>query len=302
MDFTHLPFTLRQLQYAVAVADERSFRRAAEACHVSQPSLSAQVAELEGALGVQLFERDRTGVLLTQAGEALVERSRRLLVEARDVGELARRFVDPLSGMLRFGVIPTLGPYLLPEIVPGLRKAFPKLTLLWTEAKTGSIVEALGRGELDVAILAREAELGDLEHVELSVDPFVLAAPRGHRLSRAKGPVSIDELAGERVLLLDDGHCFRDQALSFCSSARLDELNFRATSLPTLVQMVASGLGVTLLPAIAVATETRGLRLAVREIASPAPGRTIVLAWRRRSPFGHAFGSIAERLRESLAA
>ncbi len=300
MDLTPLPMTLRQLQYAVAVADARSFRRAAELCHVSQPSLSAQVAELESSLGVRLFERDRSGVLLTQAGHVLVERMRRLLVEGRDIGAIARRFVDPLAGVLRFGAIPTIAPYLLPEIVPPLRKAFPALTLLWTEAKTEDVVASLGLGELDAAIVALEAELGDLDHEHLGFDPFVVAAPKGHRLAKDRGPVAVEELAGERLLLLDDGHCFRDQAVSFCASHRLDEQDFRATSLPTLVQMVGAGIGITILPRIAVAAEARRSRLAVRDFDAPAPGRTIVLAWRKRSPFAEALRLVAAPMRAAL--
>jgi LysR family hydrogen peroxide-inducible transcriptional activator len=295
------PVTLRQLQYVLAVAETRSFRRAAERCHVSQPSLSAQVAEAERGLGVRLFERDRRGVLLTGAGERLVERARRVLLEADDLVEAARHLGDPLAGALRIGVIPTVAPYLLPEVAPALRKAFPRLQLVWTEDKTAALVARVAAGELDGALLAREADLGDLEQEPLAKDPFVLAVPAGHPLARGDGPVAAEALRGERVLLLDDGHCLRDQALSFCTAAHAEELGYRATSLSTLVQMVAGGAGVTLLPRIAVASAASRARLRVRELAPDAAGRTLVLAWRRRSALAPALRSLAAEIRGALA-
>src|SRR5215475_9590457 len=203
-------FTLRQLQYVVAVAELMSFRRAAERCNVSQPSLSAQVAEMESALGGPLFERDRRGVLVTPAGHELITRARRILVEADDLAEAANRFVDPLAGTLRIGVIPTIAPYLLPHIVPALRKAYTQLTFVWTEDKTNTLVRSINHGQLDSALLALEANLGDLEHVPIAADPFFLATPKDHPLSRPSSPVDRKRLRGERILLLDDGHCFRD--------------------------------------------------------------------------------------------
>lgn len=291
------PLTLRQLQYVLAVAEARSFRRAAEACRVSQPSLSQQIADAERALGVRLFERDRRRVLVTRAGEALLERARRVLVEADDLVEAAARLSDPLSGTLRIGVIPTVGPYVLPRAAPAIRKALPKLAVVWEEDRTAPLVRRVSAGELDAALLAREADLGDLVQTEIAQDPFVLAAPPGHRLARGGGPLRAAELRGERVLLLDDGHCLRDQALEVCARARAEELGFRATSLPTLVQMVASGAGVTLLPRVAVETEARRAGLRIRPFASPAPGRTLVLAWRRGSAVEHALRAVADAMR-----
>jgi LysR family hydrogen peroxide-inducible transcriptional activator len=293
------PVTLRQLQYVAAVAEARSFRRAAEACHVSQPSLSAQLGEAERGLGVRLFERDRRRVLLSPAGEALLERARQVLVAAEDLVEASRRLADPLAGTLRLGVIPTVGPYLLPALAPALRKSFPRLQLVWTEDKTGALVRRISAGELDAALVARESDLGDLAHEPLVEDRFVLAAPADHPLARGAGPVAADALAGERVLLLDEGHCFREQALAFCRRARAEELGYRATSLSTLVQMVASGAGVTLLPRIAVEPETRRTRLGVRELGAGA-ARTIVLAFRRGCAVEPALRQVAVALRDVL--
>jgi LysR family hydrogen peroxide-inducible transcriptional activator len=292
MLFTTHPVSVRQLQYVVAVAETLSFRRAAERCFVSQPSLSAQVAEVESALGVQLFERDRRRVLLTPAGEAVVARARTVLVAVEDLVTAARGHLDPLAGTLRLGVIPTIGPYLLPDLDPALRRAFPKLTLRWTEDKTESLVAAVETGELDAALVALEAELGDLEHAVVGEDAFVLATATSDDL---RGPVRLADLGGRDVLLLDDGHCFRDQALELCTRAGAAELGFRATSLTTLVQMVAGGGSATLLPAMAVDVENRRGRLRISAFAAPAPKRTLGLVWRRRSP-------LAEPLRRVAAA
>lgn len=289
-----LPITLRQLQYLAAIADLRSFRRAAEACHVSQPSLSAQVAEAERALGVKLFERDRRGVLVTRAGEALLERVRRVLVEADDLAEAARRESDPRAGTLRLGLLPTIGPYLLPAAVPMLRGALPRLALRWEEDRTATLVRRVEAGELEGAVVAAEAELGGLELASLGEDPFVVAASPDHPLARGEGPLRPAELRGADVLLLDDGHCLREQALEVCAAARARELDFRATSLATLVQMVAGGAGVTLLPALACGTEAARASLVLRPFTAPAPARRLVLAFRRRSASEAPLREVAE--------
>ena len=292
-------FTLRQLQYALAVAETLSFRRAAERCRVAQPSLSTQIAQLESALGVRLFERDRRRVLVTAAGEALLARARRVIVEADDLAAAARAAGDPLAGALRVGVIPTVSPYLLPRAAPALRAAYPRLAITWVEDKTEELVRRLDAGALDAALLALEAELGEVEHAEIARDPFVLATPRDHPLGAHSGPASAAELRGADVLLLDDGHCLRAQALEVCARARAHELEFRATSLPTLVQMVAGGAGVTLLPELALAAETRRGDLRLRPFAAPVPHRTIALAWRRRSPLAPALQRLARTVREA---
>lgn len=294
------PFTLRQAQYAVAVADLRSFRRAAELCRVSQPALSSQLAGLEEGIGARLFERDRRRVLPTPAGAQIVDRLRRLLVEADDLVDAARPLADPMTGALRLGILPTIAPYLLPDAVRGLRKGFPRLSLRWVEDRTAALVSALRAGDLDGAVVALESDVGGLEHAEIGRDEFVLAVPRGHVLSRSQGPVRAAELDGEPVLLLADGHCFRDQALAFCSRAGADELGFRATSLSTLAQMAAGGAGVTLLPRLSVPIENRRGALVVRPFAPPVPARTLALVWRPRSPLAPALKPLAAALGESL--
>jgi LysR family hydrogen peroxide-inducible transcriptional activator len=284
----------------VAVADLLSFRKAAERCHVSQPSLSAQLALLERTLGIKLFERDRKRVLVTSAGKAVVERARGLLVNADDLLAASAELGDPLAGNLRIGVIPTVSPYLLPSVTPALRKAFPRLSVQWVEDKTDVLVQRLEEGSLDAGLLALEAELGALEHEVLAEDPFLLAAPVGHPLAESKAPASPRELKTTEVLLLDDGHCLRDQALAFCSRAKAHELEFRATSLPTLAQMVADGAGVTLLPRLAVPTETRRAPLKIRPFVDPAPFRTIALVWRRSTPLRPSLKKVADTLRDAF--
>lgn len=291
------PMTLRQLQYVVAVADTGSFRRAAERCRVAQPSLSTQVAELERALGVRLFERDRRRVLVTAAGEALLPAARALLVAADDLVGLAARFADPLAGTLRVGVIPTVSPYLLPEVAPALRRALPRLGLVWSEDKTAALTARLAAGQLDAALVAMEAELGDFEHALIGRDPFVVAVGAEHPLARSSKPLGADELRGEELLLLSEGHCLRDQALSVCGRGRRKESPFGATSLATLTQMVAAGRGVTLLPTLALPTENRRGQLTLRRFKSPAPGRTLALLWRRGSAMAPAARAVAETVR-----
>ncbi|HEX3697513.1 MAG TPA: LysR substrate-binding domain-containing protein [Polyangia bacterium] len=293
------PFSARQLQYAVAVADARSFRRAAALCGVSQPSLSAQLGLLEDALGVRLFERDRRRVLPTAAGEDLVARARRVLLETDDLLNAARRLGDPLAGVLRLGVIPTISPYLLPAIVPALRRAHPGLAVRWIEDKTETLVRHLHAGELDAALVALEADLGDLQSEVIGRDPFVLAVPRKHPLAGATGAVTLADLRGVSVLLLDDGHCLREQALALCANARTEELGFRATSLPTLAQMVSAGAGVTLLPRLAVPTESRRSTMVIRPLADPGAQRTIALVWRPTSPLVPSLRKLAATIRQA---
>lgn len=284
----------------VAVADALSFRRAAERCHVSQPSLSAQLAQLEDALGVRLFERDRRRVLITPRGQDIVERARRLLVATDDLSLAGKHATDPLSGTIRVGIIPTISPYLLPAIAPQLRSRFPRLTMVWREEKTDAVLAALDDGDLDAAVIALEADAARLEHEVIAVDPFLLAVPPSHPLARKAGPVAAADLRGTDVLLLDDGHCFRTQALEYCATVRAREAEFRATSLATLVQMVAGGAGVTLLPALSVPTEAARAGLKVRPLASAAAHRTIALTWRKNAPLSATLKMVAGVMRAAF--
>jgi LysR family hydrogen peroxide-inducible transcriptional activator len=295
-----LDVSLRQLQYIVSVADLHGFRRAAEACQVAQPSLSMQVALAERQLGIKIFERDHRTVRVSAAGKGILEQARRVLVAAHELRELARQAADPFRGTLRLGVIPTVGPYLLPEITPALAEAFPHLRLLWTEARTSELVLELRHGNLDAALLALEAGIGDLDHEVLARDRFVLAASARHPLMKKSGPAHPDVLNGQEVLVLDDGHCFRDQALSFCTRAGAAEHSFRATSMATLAQMVSAGTAVTLLPTMALPVENRRAQLRVRRFTSPEPGRTLALAWRRGSALAKPLSTLAATVRSAM--
>lgn len=296
------PFSisLRQLQYLVAVADHGGFRKAADACHVSQPALSAQVALAERQLGVQVFERDRRGVRLSPAGHDVVAHIRRLLLAASELQDLSRRLADPFQGSVRLGIIPTIGPYLLPEISPRLARAFPKLTLQWREQQTSDLVRGLRAGELDGILVARESPLGDVDWIELGHEAFVIAAAPSHPLVRARTPASADLLRDARVLLLDDGHCLRDQAWNVCAKAGAVEDGFRATSLGTLVQMVASSDAITLLPSLAVPVENRRAQLRVRRFTTGGPGRTLGFAARKGSAVGATLNALAATMRPAL--
>ncbi|HEY1955951.1 MAG TPA: LysR substrate-binding domain-containing protein [Polyangiaceae bacterium] len=288
--------SLRQLQYAVSVADELGFHKAAAKCHVSQPTLSAQVKQLEQVLGVALFERDKRRVLVTAAGETLVARARRVLVEVEDLAAAAERLREPFAGTLRVGVIPTIAPYLLPDVTPGLAKKWPKLRLVFREEKTADVVSELEGGRLDAGIVALEADLGDLAHEIVAKDPFVVALPKGHPLAK-KSRVEVADLDREEVLLLDEGHCFRAQALALCERAGARENEFRATSLATLAQMVTSGAGLTLLPSIAVPVENRRSQLEIRPFKPPAPVRTIAVVFRKSSPLAPTIRALAAAMR-----
>ena len=276
--------SLRQLECAVAVADQRSFRGAAARLGLSQPALSAHVAQLEHDLGVQVFERDRRRVLVTPAGDAVIAQARAALSAADGVVEIARGAAEPLAGPLRIGVIPTVAPYLLPRALPPVRAKFPRLRPALREDQTARVMRQLDEGALDCAIVALPVA-GDVTAATLYREEFVLAVPRDSPLASRKRARETD-LDGETVLLLEDGPCLRDQALSVCGGhGAVEETAFQATSLPTLVQMVASGMGVTLLPEMAAAVLAPRASSGVVTIrfAPPAPGRTIGLVWRTSS-------------------
>lgn len=285
--------SIRQLSYAVAVSDTLSFRRAAMSCHVSQPALSIQIQELENKLGVRLFERDRRRVLVTETGRKLIDRARSILTQVDELVDATETYTRPLTGILRMGVIPTVAPFLLPRTLPRVRKLYPKLRLLLVEDQTSNLIRRLFQGELDLLLLALEADLGDAEILPLFHDPFLLATPIQHPLS-ARKHVAPSDLAGEEVLLLEDGHCLRDQALLICKAQGADEVgDFRASSLSTLIQMVAHGIGVTLLPAMAFEAAGSSPTLAALPFSHPGPYRTIGLAWRKTSPRKNEFRLLA---------
>lgn len=294
--------SLRALGYLVALSEERHFGRAAERCFVSQPTLSAQIKKLEEQLGVQLVERSQRRVMLSDIGEQIVARARQVLQEVDAVCDLARGYQDPLSGELRVGLIPTVGPYLLPMVSPALRKALPELKLYLLEYQTSELMEKLDRGDVDLAILALPIEDGGLEIVPLYDEQFLAALPAGHSLSR-KQQLTVKDMDAQTLLLLADGHCLRDQALEVCSQVEVDEpQDFRATSLETLRQMVATGLGITLLPALATEEPFAGIPgLVVRPFRGPAPGREIAAAWRKTSPRGPAMQEICSVIRRAVS-
>lgn len=289
-------FSLRQLQYILAVADYGGFTRAAEQCHVSQPSLSAQVAQAEEMLGVTIFERGRSGPSVTPAGELLLARIRDVLVAADAVQLEAQQLVDPFAGTMRIGVIPTIAPYLLPELVGALHQQFPKIRFIWVEERTATLASQLREGRLDAMLVARLESLSEFVFNDVAWDPFVVAVGRQHELAQRTTPVTLDELSQHSLLLLDEGHCFRDQALEFCAHSRPNELDFRATSLSTLAQMVAGGAGITLLPSMSVSTENRTGNLVIRPIAGRPPGRHVSLMWRQSAPSVIALKAIAKTM------
>lgn len=292
-----LPFSIRQLQYLIAVAELGGFRRAAEACGVAQPSMSAQIAQVEHALGVQIFERGARGVRTTAAGAQVIERARTVLLASRDLLDTARQHRDPLSGAVRIGVIPTVCPYLLPEIAPALKKQLPNLHVVWSEDKTQPLLDQIDAAALDGAILALDPRIAHLDHALIADDPFVLAAAPQHPLAKRSGPASPDVLDGQTVFLLEDGHCFRDQALAVCGATGANEADLKATGLATLVQMVGGGAGVTLLPKLAIPVENRRGQLSVRAFKSPVPTRRLVLAWRKQSALTRPLGALAKSIR-----
>jgi LysR family hydrogen peroxide-inducible transcriptional activator len=290
---------LKDLRYLVAVADTRHFGRAAAKCFVSQPTLSAQLKKLEDSLGVQLVERQPKNVTLTEAGEQIVARARRILEASEEVVTLARAHRDPLAGRLRLALLPTVGPYLLPRVSQPIRKALPRLELRLYEYQTATMLEKIEAGEIDLGILALPVDVEGLESGQLYTEPFVVAVPDQHRLARRES-VRVNDLEGETLLLLEDGHCLRDQALEVCSHAGLHEKqDFRATSLETLRQMVATGAGVTLLPELASKGAYGNAKgVIIRPFARPAPVRHIGAVWRRTSARRAAIDAVCKIISE----
>ena len=286
--------TLRQLRYLQALHQQGHFGKAADQCHVTQSTLSAGLAELEQLLGAQLVERTKRSVLFTPLGEEVSRRGAALLLEAEALVELVRSAAEPLTGPLRLGVIPTIAPFLLPRLVLPCKQTFPKLRLYLQELQTAALIAQLLDGRLDVGLLALPYPTAGLALAEIGDDPFLLACPKDHPLARHE-KISAADLSGQDLLLLEDGHCLRDHVMAVCRMApsrRQDEV--RGTSLQTVIQMVAAGLGVTLLPEIAVQQGiAEGLGLALRPLSDEPHGRTLALAWRSSSPRGEEFRQLA---------
>ena len=293
--------TVRQLEYFVALAERLNFRRAAESCFVSQPSLSAQIAQMEALLGVKLFERDRHGARLTPAGEALLPEAREILAGCDRLGQLARSLGAPLAGPLRLGVIPTIAPYLLPRVLPAVHEAHPRLEVFLREDLTDRLVDQLEEGALDLLLLAVDLDLGSLATLPLFSDPFVLAVREGDELASA-AEARIADLEGRDVLLLDEGHCLREQTLPLCEAAGSELGGFRASSLGTITQMVASGLGITLLPELAIEREAAAVpQLRTIAFGADGPARSVGLAWRPNSPRAEEYRALGETLATAYA-
>ena len=276
--------SIKQLRYFDAVARFGHFRKAAEHCAVTQPALSMQIQELERELGVRLVERRPKGATLTEAGREIARRASRILTEVRDLRDCARRSSAPLSGPLSLGIIPTVAPYVLPPLLPSMRQLYPDLDLLVRETHTAQLRDELLDGSLDLLMLALPLEHADIETLPLFEDRFLLAMPRNRRIKggmRAT-PAFLEE---DRLLLLEEGHCLRDQALAYCQLRQVDSIDtFGVSGLSTIVQMVANGMGLTLLPEISVDLETRAGQVRLIRFEEPEPSRLLGLAWRSTSP------------------
>ena len=294
--------TLRQLQYLKLLAEHGSFGRAADAAHVTQPTLSAGIQELERTLGAAVVDRARSGVILTAVGEEALRRATVILNEAEELVEAAANAGKPLAGRFRLGVIPTIAPFLLPVALPLLRQQFPKLRLFLREDLTQRLIAALKAGQLDAALIALPYDMSGLNWAHVSHDELMAAVPANHWLASQRSATP-EDMEREGLILLEDGHCLREHALAACGlkpPKASDEETFAATSLPTLVQMVGSGLGVTFLPAMAVqAGLAEAAPIAIRPIDAKDPSREIVVAWRAGSNRSAEGKLLAEVLRQA---
>ena len=293
--------TMKQLEYLVALADAQHFGRASERCHVTQSTLSAGIRDLESVLGTAVAERSNRRVLITRVGAQIAKRAKLLLRDAEEVMDLARAGRSPMTGEMRLGVIPTIGPFYLPRVLPALRKRFQELTIYLREEPTAPLLARLEDGELDAALIALPYDTGDLGTEVIFEDEFLFACNRTHAFAGV-GEVSLEALAGERLLLLEEGHCLRGHALDVCRMGdRRARAQFEASSLQTLVQMVAAGIGVTLIPRLALdAHITRGTGISLSRLAAPA-SRRIGLAWRQTSLRTDEFRLLANTLRKLTA-
>lgn len=290
---------LRALQYFVKLADLRHFSKAANACFVSQPTLSTQIRKLEEELGVQLVERSPKNIMLTPVGKEIADRARLVLSDIDQIRAVARRSGNPAEGVIRLGLFPTLAPYFLPHVVPGIRKKYPNLTLQLAEEKTDNILGMLRQGELDAGLLALPIRDEGLEMKVLFDEPFVVAVPDDHALA-GNSEIKLSELEGTQLLLLEEGHCLREHALEVCAlSGAHERVDFHATSMETLRQMVAAGVGVTLMPLLAVKPPIAATgNVSIRPFAEPVPSRTIALVWRSSSALSGFLAELAGSLKK----
>lgn len=291
--------SLKQLRYFDAVARFGHFGRAADHCAVTQPALSMQIQDLERELGLKLVERRRGGIRLTGQGREIARRAAQILAGVRDLKDHAQHLAEGLSGTLQLGVIPSVAPYLLPRFLPKLRETYPSLDVRIRETQTAQLTRELLEGELDLLIVALPVEQPDIETIRLFEDRFLLALPASRRIdSRVRATPDI--LKGDRLLLLEEGHCLRDQALTFCDLRQVETIDtFGASSLTTLVQMVANGLGLTLLPEICLDVEAERAALNIMRFAEPEPSRTLGLAWRATSPRKADFVALGQIIAEA---
>jgi LysR family hydrogen peroxide-inducible transcriptional activator len=293
---------LKDLKYLVALADTGHFGKAAERTFVSQPTLSAQLKKLEEYLGVKLVERQPKNVQLTEVGRQVVVRARRMLDEGDEIIALARSNTDPFAGKLKVALIPTIGPYLLPRVMQKIRKTMPHLGLMLYEYQTEPLLKRLRDGEIDLGIIALPALQEGVESRPLYEEAFTVALPNHHPLAD-KSTIKVADLKGQTLLLLEDGHCLRDQALEVCSRVDVREAeDFRATSLETLRQMVVAGLGLTLLPELAVESPFGSQRgLTIRQFGKPVPTRTVGAVWRKSSTRAAAIAAICNVVDDVMA-
>ncbi|MGQ4499756.1 DNA-binding transcriptional regulator OxyR [Vibrio parahaemolyticus] len=291
---------IRDFEYLVALAEHKHFRKAAEACFVSQPTLSGQIRKLEDELGTVLLERSSRRVLFTDSGLQLVDQAKRILSEVKTFKDMASGQSGAMTVPMHIGFIPTVGPYLLPKILPQLKEEFPELELFLHEAQTHQLVRQLEEGKLDCLVLASVAETAPFKEIEVYNEPLSVAVPCGHEWAQLD-QVDMLELNGKTVLALGDGHCLRDQALGFCFAAGAkDDERFKATSLETLRNMVAAGAGITLLPRLSIPAEKQKDGVCYIPAVNPTPSRSIVLAYRPGSPLRARFEALAAKIKAIL--
>lgn len=291
---------VRDFEYLVALAEHKHFRKAVEACFVSQPTLSGQIRKLEEELGTVLLERSSRRVLFTESGLKLVDQAKRILTEVKTFRDMANGQNGEMTGPMHIGFIPTLGPYLMPKIIPTLKEKFPDLELYLHEAQTNQLVRQLEEGKLDCLVLASVEETQPFKEIDIYHEPLSIAVPCGHEWS-TRDSVDMAELKGKTVLALGDGHCLRDQALGFCFAAGAkDDERFKATSLETLRNMVAAGAGITLLPELSLPEEREKDGVCYLKATNPEPSRTLVLVYRPGSPLRQRFETLAMTMHDTL--